>query len=58
MKSHRRGTRWSSIRLDQLARSNSHLYQIADALRRKEVELKGINQNTNTTDTTAGCLSK
>ena len=34
-------------RLDRLARSTLHLCQIADQLKRKEVELQVIDQNIN-----------
>ena len=43
-------------RLDRLARSTLHLCQIADELRRKEVELQVIVQNMNTADATGRLL--
>ena len=43
-------------RLDRLARSTLHLCQIADELRRKEVELQVIDQNINTADATGRLL--
>jgi DNA invertase Pin-like site-specific DNA recombinase len=43
-------------RLDRLARSTLHLCQIADELRRKEVELRVIDQNINTADATGRLL--
>lgn len=43
-------------RLDRLARSTLHLCQIADQLRRKEVELQVIDQNINTADATGRLL--
>lgn len=43
-------------RLDRLARSTLHLCQIADELRRKEVELEVIDQNINTADATGRLL--
>ncbi len=42
--------------LDRLARSTLHLCQIADELRRKEVELQVIDQNINTADATGRLL--
>jgi len=43
-------------RLDRLARSTLHLCQIADELKRKEVELQVIDQNINTADATGRLL--
>lgn len=43
-------------RLDRLARSTLHLCQIADELRRKDVELQVIDQNINTADATGRLL--
>ncbi|MCY7347263.1 MAG: recombinase family protein [Pyrinomonadaceae bacterium] len=43
-------------RLDRLARSTLHLCQIADELKRKEVELRVIDQNINTADATGRLL--
>lgn len=43
-------------RLDRLARSTLHLCQIADELKRKEVELLLIDQNINTADATGRLL--
>lgn len=43
-------------RLDRLARSTLHLCQIADELRRKNVELQVIDQNINTGDATGRLL--
>ena len=43
-------------RLDRLARSTLHLCQIADELKRKEVELQGLDQNINTVDATGWLL--
>ena len=43
-------------RLDRLARSTLHLCQIADELKRKEVELLVIDQNINTADATGRLL--
>ena len=43
-------------RLDRLARSTLHLCQIADELKRKEVELLVIDQNINTLDATGRLL--
>ena len=43
-------------RLDRLARSTLHLCQIADELKRKEVELLVIDQNINTMDATGRLL--
>ena len=43
-------------RLDRLARSTLHLCQIADELRRKEVELQVLDQNINTADATGRLL--
>ncbi len=43
-------------RLDRLARSTLHLCQIADELKRKEVELHVIDQNINTADATGRLL--
>ena len=39
-------------RLDRLARSTLHLCQIADELKRKDVELQVLDQNINTADAT------
>ncbi len=44
-------------RLDRLARSTLHLCQIADELRRKDMELQVIDQNINTADATPGRLT-
>ena len=43
-------------RLDRLARSTLHLCQIADQLKRKDVELQVIDQNINTADATGRLL--
>ncbi len=43
-------------RLDRLARSTLHLCQIAEQLRRKDVELHVIDQNINTADATGRLL--
>ena len=43
-------------RLDRLARSTLHLCQIADELKRKEVELEVLDQNINTADATGRLL--
>ena len=43
-------------RLDRLARSTLHLCQIADELKRKQVELQVIDQNINTADATGRLL--
>jgi DNA invertase Pin-like site-specific DNA recombinase len=43
-------------RLDRLARSTLHLCQIADELQRKQVNLKVIDQNINTSDATGRLL--
>ena len=43
-------------RLDRLARSTLHLCQIADELKRKQVELQVIDQNINTGDATGRLL--
>ena len=43
-------------RLDRLARSTLHLCQIADELKRKNVELQVIDQNINTADATGRLL--
>lgn len=43
-------------RLDRLARSTLHLCQIADELKRKEVELQVLDQNINTADATGRLL--
>ena len=43
-------------RLDRLARSTLHLCQIAEELKRKEVELQVIDQNINTADATGRLL--
>jgi len=43
-------------RLDRLARSTLHLCQIAEQLRRKDVELQVIDQNINTADATGRLL--
>ena len=43
-------------RLDRLARSTLHLCQIADELKRKDVELQVIDQNINTADATGRLL--
>ncbi len=43
-------------RLDRLARSTLHLCQIADELKRKQVELQVIDQNINTCDATGRLL--
>jgi len=43
-------------RLDRLARSTLHLCQIADDLRRKQVNLQVLDQNINTSDATGRLL--
>ncbi len=43
-------------RLDRLARSTLHLCQIADELKRKNVDLQVIDQNINTGDATGRLL--
>ena len=43
-------------RLDRLARSTLHLCQIADQLKRKQVELQVLDQNINTADATGRLL--
>ena len=43
-------------RLDRLARSTLHLFQIADELRRKQVNLQVLDQNINTSDATGRLL--
>ena len=43
-------------RLDRLARSTLHLCQIADELKRKDVELQVLDQNINTADATGRLL--
>lgn len=43
-------------RLDRLARSTLHLCQIAEELRRKQVQLKVVDQNINTADATGRLL--
>ena len=43
-------------RLDRLARSTLHLCQIADELKRKQVELQVLDQNINTADATGRLL--
>lgn len=43
-------------RLDRLARSTLHLCQIAEELKRKEVELQVVDQNINTADATGRLL--
>jgi DNA invertase Pin-like site-specific DNA recombinase len=43
-------------RLDRLARSTLHLCQIADELKRKEVDLQVLDQNINTGDATGRLL--
>jgi DNA invertase Pin-like site-specific DNA recombinase len=43
-------------RLDRLARSTRHLCQIADQLKRKNVELQVLDQNINTGDATGRLL--
>ena len=43
-------------RLDRLARSTLHLCQIVEELKRKEVELQVIDQNSNTADATGRLL--
>jgi DNA invertase Pin-like site-specific DNA recombinase len=43
-------------RLDRLARSTLHLCQIAEELKRKEVELQVLDQNINTGDATGRLL--
>jgi len=43
-------------RLDRLARSTLHLCQIADELKRKQVELQVLDQNINTGDATGRLL--
>lgn len=43
-------------RLDRLARSTLHLCQIAEELKRKQVELRVLDQNINTADATGRLL--
>ncbi len=43
-------------RLDRLARSTLHLCQIAEELKRKEVELQVLDQHINTADATGRLL--
>ena len=52
----RQGDTLVVTRLDRLARSTLHLCQIADELQRKQVNLKVLDQNINTSDATGRLL--